>query len=671
MIPVPSSSDKPLKPILKRSPSSVRKAVTFSATNSQVFFADDWDRSAVEVVSKLSYSDVLELKQLSLDSLPSDRHASMGLSPLLSHVPLTLCPLACEESKISASPKLESRAAPPSPPASSPLVIPDLSILASPASVNETLRGSPPPLSPPSSEAPSSPPVSLGTVSPHSSASSPESSPPKPNVRLTAPIPVRRTLMMNFMPLLPEPGSELPSPVLSAASSSLSEDSSDTGETASTLAPQTPITPRTPHTPQTPTSLSPIPASPTSPTLFTFAPQQTQGPPTGRASKTRTSRAEIAQFSALSGSVPGELGAMGLQTPRKPADGGMSPVSPISPVSDSTVSVTSSTLVRPVPRRAFTAPVAKDVESPMVSNALVRRGSIGSLQGDEEPITRTKTSRSFDGGRSTRLAIASAAWADGVQVEKEVEKEDSVPVARPSSAHSLRQVPLPSSTPTPTRPVVRPQHRSHSLSDTQPTPQPQSFKYVNPYAQIRESDEPRPVPTVEESRQHPRPSSLDKTTQRSRATPSKGVGGSSSLPTVPQYVEDTLGLGLGGPRPPASMTRPNPIHRASVHGYPYSSGRPPSPTPQTFSRPYPSPLSSTVPLPGPQPRPGKPLASKDANVRPGSATLGSSYTLGLDGLGTSFKDRKPRSANDTLPSDPVLAPLCAPMPRPKNSKVSR
>ncbi|KAG8748393.1 hypothetical protein FRC10_005940 [Ceratobasidium sp. 414] len=660
MIPVPSSSNKPLKPILKRGPCSVRKAVTFSATNSQVFFADEWDRSAVEVVSKLSYSDVLELKQLSLDSLPSDRHASMGLSPLLSHVPLTLCPLACEGSKISASPKLESRAAPPSPPASSPLVIPDLSILASPASVNEALRGSPPPLSPPSSEAPSSPPVSLGTISPHSSASSPESSPPKPSVHLTAPIPVRRTLMMHFMPLLPEPGSELPSPVLSAASSSLSEDSSDTGETTSTLAPQTPITPRTPHTPQTPTSLSPIPASPTSPASFTFAPQQ--GPPTG---KTRTSRAEIAQFSALSGSAPGELGATGLHAPRKSAGGGTSPASPISPISDS-VSVTSSALVRPVPRRAFTAPVVKDVESPVTPNALVRRESFGSLQGDEEPVTRTKTSRSFDEGRVVRLAIASAAWADGVPVEK----EEGALVARPSSAHSFHQVSLPSSTPTPTRPVVRPQHRSHSVSDTQPVPQPQSLKYVNPYAHIRESDEPRPMSTVEEPRQHTRRSSSDKTTQRSRAPPSANTNGSSSTPAVPQYVEDTLGLGLGR-LPPTSMTRPSPVHRASVHGYPYSSGRPPSPSPQVFSRTRPSPQSSTVSLPGPQPRPGKPLAPKDANVRPGSTTMSSSYTLSPDGLGASSKDRKPRSANDTLPSDPALAPFCAPMPRPKNSKVSR
>ncbi|KAG9088698.1 hypothetical protein FS749_001952, partial [Ceratobasidium sp. UAMH 11750] len=368
-------------------------------------------------------------------------------------------------------------------------------------------------------------------------------------------------------------------------------------------------------------------------------------------------------FSALSGSAPGELGAKG---PRKSAERGTSPVSPISPASDSTISVTSSALVRPVPRRAFTAPVVKDVESPLVSNALVRRGSIGSQQGDElEPVARTKTSRSFEAGR---LAIASVAWADGVPAEE----GESAPVARPSSAHSFHQVALPSSTPTPTRPVVRPQHRSNSVSDTRPAPQPQLPKYVNPYAQIRENDEPRPVSTVEEPRQHARRSSSDKATQRSRAPPPPNANGSSSVSAMPQYAEDALGLGLGGSRPPpASMTRPNLTHRASVHGYPYSAGRPPSPTPQTFSRPYPSPLSSTLPLPGPQPRSSKPLASKDANIRPGSATMGSSYTLGPDGLGASSKDRKPRSANDTLPSDPVLAPFCAPMPRPKNSRVSR
>ena len=192
---MPSPSSKTvLKPILKRTPSGVTKTVTFSATNSQVFFADDWDRSAVEVVSKLSYSDVLELKQLSLDSLPSDRHASMGLSPLLSHVPLTLCPVADEPKKC----------AEPAQPSASPLVIPDLTILASPVS-KASVIASPP--SPVSSDAESS--VSaLGSASASTSASSPESTPPKIIASLTAPVPVRRTLMMNFQPLLPEPGSE-------------------------------------------------------------------------------------------------------------------------------------------------------------------------------------------------------------------------------------------------------------------------------------------------------------------------------------------------------------------------------------------------------------------------------------------------------------------------------
>ncbi|KAG8766897.1 hypothetical protein FRC12_006589, partial [Ceratobasidium sp. 428] len=234
--------------------------------------------------------------------------------------------------------------------------------------------------------------------------------------------------------------------------------------------------------------------------------------------------------------------------------------------------------------------------------------------------------------------------------------------------------PLPPATPTPTRPVVRPQQRSHSFSDAQPSAQPQSLKYVNPYAQIRESDEQRPTPVVDEPRQQARRTSSDKTPQRTRTSASASTKTSSSATPAPQFVDDALGLGLGASRPPpASMTRPTPTHRASVHGYPYSSGRPPSPTPQSFSRPYPSPVSSTLPLPGPQPRPSKPLASKDANVRTTTNTItGPSYTLGLEGgLGLSSKDRKPRSANDMLPSDPVLAPLCAPLARPKNSKVSR
>jgi hypothetical protein len=160
--------------------------------------------------TNLDCSDVLELKQLSLESLPSDRHASMGLSPLLSHVPLTLCPLTCEEPKNYNTSSTESRAAPPSSSSSepkvSPLVVPDLSILGSSA-VSCALP--PPPLSPVSSDAGSSVSLSLGSVSPRTTSdSSPESTPPKISVQLSAPVPVRRQLMMNFQPLLPEPGAE-------------------------------------------------------------------------------------------------------------------------------------------------------------------------------------------------------------------------------------------------------------------------------------------------------------------------------------------------------------------------------------------------------------------------------------------------------------------------------
>ncbi|KAB5595007.1 hypothetical protein CTheo_1640 [Ceratobasidium theobromae] len=543
MIPVPSSSQKPLKPILKRTPSGVAKTVTFSATNSQVFFADDWDRSAVEVVSKLSYSDVLELKQLSLESLPSDRHASMGLSPLLSHVPLTLCPLAAE------GPKKQP---------TSPLVVPDLSILASPASPP------PPALSPASSDAESS--VSIGSVSPHTSESSPESTPPQSNVKLTVPVPVRRPLMMNFTPLLPEPGSELPSPVLSA-SSSLSESSTDTGKTLSHFgSPQTPQTPMTPRTPHTPNCLSPIPASPISPT---FGAPQMQTPDKGWS---------LAQPSALAGAS----GGVGMA--RAKSAGTASPVSPVSPASDTPTVSAASPLVRPVPRRAY-----------------VRRASIDSAPDD--PVARTKASRGFDEARTKRLAIAATAWVDGALPDK-----PALPVA--------------------TRP-----HRSHSVNDALPQPP----KYVNPYSQIRETD----------SQLTPRLGSA-RLAQPTRVPP-------------PHFGEDSLGLAM---RPP-TMNRPAPVHRASVHGYPYGANRPPSPTPKAFSRGYPSPLSPNTPLPQPQAQlqaRSKPLTAKDANLgRPANG-----YALPDGPLSASPLDRKPRSTDVSTPS-----PKLAPMARPKNSRVGR
>ncbi|CUA78109.1 hypothetical protein RSOLAG22IIIB_02726 [Rhizoctonia solani] len=641
MIPVPSSSQKPLKPILKRSGSSgVVKSVTFSATNSQVFFADDWDRSAVEVVSKLSYSDVLELKQLSLESLPSDRHASMGLSPLLSHVPLTLCPLtSCDEPKNSQS---ESRAAPPSSDAksdvSSPRVIPDLSILASPVSSANHVSSTPPrPLSPVSSDAGSSASISIGSISPRTtSESSPESSPPKISVQLTVPVPVRRPLMMNFMPLLPEPGS-LPSPVLSA-SSSLSDSSTDTGKTLSILVAQEPITPTTPRTPN---QLSPIPASPISPA---FGPAPAQPSP----NKNR-SRTEWARYSALPGPKSGGLGPV---SPTKSVAGGVSPVSPISPASDTTVSVTSG-VVRPVPRRAFT-PVS-DVSTLTPSPELVvsRRASISSTQ-DLDPVVRTKASRGFDEARGAkRLAIAATAWVDGALPAHKEEPE-----LAPTEAN-LRSVPLP---PAPTPP--RHLQRSNSLNESQP----RSFKYTNPYSQIRENDEPAVDTTP---RLHARRASSDRAVQRTRDLPVKE---SPSLSVTSH--EDTLGLTMSRARPPpASMNRPVPVHRASVHGYPLGTNRPPSPTPQSFSRGYPSPLSPNVPLSyqqaQPQPRPGKPLAAKDANASRPSLEQKASYTLSDGGKGMNGPDRKPRSVNEAPILAPAITAYSNPLTRPKNSKVSR
>ncbi|CAE6487827.1 unnamed protein product [Rhizoctonia solani] len=669
MIPVPSSSQQPLKPILKRSGSNtVTKSVTFSATNSQVFFADDWDRSAVEVVSKLSYSDVLELKQLSLESLPSDRHASMGLSPLLSHVPLTLCPLTCEEPKNSSSSSTESRAAAPpsssassSEPKASPLVVPDLSILASPVPTSSAVPSvlPRPPLSPVSSDAGSSASVSMGSVSPRTTSdSSPESTPPKISVQLTAPVPVRRQLMMSFQPLLPEPGAELPpSPVLSA--SSLSDSSTDTGKTLSILLTQDPMTPTTPRTPHTPSQLSPIPASPISPTSFVFGPAPTQG---SSPNKSRSSRAaDSARSSALLGPKSGDFGQ---SPPTKSAAGNVSPVSPISPASDKTVSVASE-LVRPVPRRAYT-PVS-DIPSlaPSPQTSLVRRASLSSAP-DLDPVQRTKGSRGFDESRGTkRLAIAASAWVDGALPSHKEELETSIPTP---IEPNLRSVPLPPA-PTPSRSL----QRSNSLNESQPRP----FKYTNPYSQIRESDESTSVGETT-PRLHTRRASSDRAVQLTRDLPAAASIKSTSL-ALPNAQEDSLGLSIA-PRarpPPVSMSRPVPAHRASVHGYPVGTNRPPSPTPQAFSRGYPSPLSPNPPLSHQQPqlqsRSGKPLATKDANAnRPLLEPRSASYTLSDSGKGANLFDRKPRSASDLpLVAPPAVATYSAPLGRPKNSKVSR
>ncbi|KAI0698343.1 hypothetical protein BC835DRAFT_1413115 [Cytidiella melzeri] len=41
-----------------------RKSVTFTEGEEEVFYVDDWDRSPAQVVERLTYKDVYELKEL-------------------------------------------------------------------------------------------------------------------------------------------------------------------------------------------------------------------------------------------------------------------------------------------------------------------------------------------------------------------------------------------------------------------------------------------------------------------------------------------------------------------------------------------------------------------------------------------------------------------------------
>ncbi|KZT25168.1 hypothetical protein NEOLEDRAFT_1065808, partial [Neolentinus lepideus HHB14362 ss-1] len=84
-------------------PSYKRKAVSFRNEGEvQVFVADEWDRTPAEVTQKLSYQDVLELKQLQL-SLPRAPQPPDPLNPrphtqveYLRRVPIGLMPLLPE-----------------------------------------------------------------------------------------------------------------------------------------------------------------------------------------------------------------------------------------------------------------------------------------------------------------------------------------------------------------------------------------------------------------------------------------------------------------------------------------------------------------------------------------------------------------------------------------------
>ncbi|KAJ6485529.1 hypothetical protein C8R45DRAFT_1214300 [Mycena sanguinolenta] len=94
-----------------------RKCVAFNADGSEeIHWADEWDRTPTEPAKKLSYQEILELKEIQ-QSLP---HAKQPLDPLrpgkqlLSMVPIGLLPLASADTVVS----------PVSPPPQSPESIP-------------------------------------------------------------------------------------------------------------------------------------------------------------------------------------------------------------------------------------------------------------------------------------------------------------------------------------------------------------------------------------------------------------------------------------------------------------------------------------------------------------------------------------------------------------------
>ncbi|KAJ7236421.1 hypothetical protein B0H12DRAFT_999130, partial [Mycena haematopus] len=87
---------------------SYRKCVAFNAEGSEeVHWADEWDRTPTEPAKKLSYQEILELKEIQ-QSLPHAPQPAGSLQPgkqLLSMVPIGLLPLASTETASSPSPQ--------------------------------------------------------------------------------------------------------------------------------------------------------------------------------------------------------------------------------------------------------------------------------------------------------------------------------------------------------------------------------------------------------------------------------------------------------------------------------------------------------------------------------------------------------------------------------------
>ncbi|KAK2465488.1 hypothetical protein APHAL10511_002380 [Amanita phalloides] len=94
-----------------------RKCVAFEADGSeQIFFADEWDRTPTEPTRKLSYQDLMELKEiqrsLPLANQPPDPILGRPGRHYLSAVPIALLPLLPQTDTVASSPQTTHRTTP-------------------------------------------------------------------------------------------------------------------------------------------------------------------------------------------------------------------------------------------------------------------------------------------------------------------------------------------------------------------------------------------------------------------------------------------------------------------------------------------------------------------------------------------------------------------------------
>ncbi|KAJ7663942.1 hypothetical protein DFH06DRAFT_925378, partial [Mycena polygramma] len=103
----------PSSPDLSAQAPCLRKCVAFNAEGSEeVHWADEWDRTPTEPAKRLSYQELLELKEIQ-QSLPhapqpADAHSLRPAKQLLSMVPIGLLPLGPAEPTSPVSPPPQS-----------------------------------------------------------------------------------------------------------------------------------------------------------------------------------------------------------------------------------------------------------------------------------------------------------------------------------------------------------------------------------------------------------------------------------------------------------------------------------------------------------------------------------------------------------------------------------